>query len=544
MKKITLLFALLACLGVQAQWTSDTAVNTLVTDLISDDVKSIGTSDGRTFIVFWKTVAAPVNYELRVQLLDADGMQQFGPNGILISDAIPMSTFTYVWKLSIDKNNNIYVGVTGSGAGNPGYVFKINPAGESLWANGLNLGAALLPTVLPQSNGEVMIAYWPGSGKTKLQKYAADGVAVWANPVEVAGASLTSGTIPADLFEMPNGDITIVFHQKFTFGVSSNLYVQRFDSFGIQAWEIPTKIADKGTAYNAFYSGTQDGDVIYYGFSGSTVSRFDSYVQRINPDGTIPWGINGIDFDTNTTNYEMDTKIAFEAGSDYVWAIARYTPSTQDIYGEYVQKFDKVTGARQFTDNAKEVYEMTSDSQAHIGDLFLQDDAPLFLLKSGFDSGVSPTTLSGVLLDNSGTQVWTVPAQVATFAANKARVTLNKPTGGKAVVVFVEEKIAGEKKIYAQNFTSALLGVDNFETNTANAKIYPNPTNGIFNISSKVNISAVMVYDLRGQLIFENNPVNTLQLTVDATNWSGGVYLISVKTQNGAQQTMKFMKTK
>ena len=75
-----------------AQWTTDTAVNTLVADSEGGDMKAIGASDGKTYVVFWKVVGPPVNYELRLQILDVDGTQMLGNDGILVSDSCLLYT--------------------------------------------------------------------------------------------------------------------------------------------------------------------------------------------------------------------------------------------------------------------------------------------------------------------------------------------------------------------------------------------------------------------------------------------------------------------
>lgn len=542
MKKITILFALFAFVSVKAQWSADTDVNTLVASSISSDSQSIGTFDGQTFIVFWKSVAAPVNFELRVQLLDSAGNQQFGEDGMLISNTIPMSTSTVFWKLAVDKNNNLYVGVTGTGTGTPGYVFKINTEGTMLWGeNGVNLGAGYLPTILPLDNGEVVVCYWPGSQKAKIQKFTSAGVAVWADPVEVISPAASSATVPADLYEISNQNFVLIFHKKNTYGVGSNLFAQRYDADGVAQWATATQLADKGTAYNAFYSGAKDGDVIYYGYSGNTGTRFDSYLQRINADGTLPWGINGVDFDTNATNYEKDTEIAFSPGSQYVWSMARYTTSAQDLYGEYVQKFDKETGARQFTDNAKEVFAIDNNYRTHNSDLYLINDAPFFLIKSGFDNGVNPTMLSTVLLNTDGDFVWEndfIP--VATFSANKGRVTLNKPVNGQVVISFSEAKVANEPKMYAQNFSNALLAVNQVQSNSKQVIIYPNPSADFLNLSNPQTIKSVKVYDILGHLVFQGK--NGVQSAIAVSHWSKGMYVVTVETVDAKQQNFKFIK--
>ncbi|MFP3631698.1 hypothetical protein SB776_34390, partial [Burkholderia sp. SIMBA_045] len=109
-------------------------------------------SDGKTYIGFWKKVAAPVNFELRLQILDQNGFQQLGSDGILLSNQIAMGSYTYVERTTVDSSDNLYIGVTGTGTGTPGYVFKVTPQGTSAWPNGINLGEGYLPTILPLSN--------------------------------------------------------------------------------------------------------------------------------------------------------------------------------------------------------------------------------------------------------------------------------------------------------------------------------------------------------------------------------------------------------
>ncbi|MFT7626432.1 MAG: hypothetical protein ACI9OS_000066, partial [Ulvibacter sp.] len=51
MKRLFTLLAIFAFLNLNAQWNTDTAVNTLVVDSEGGDMKAIGTSDGKTYVV-------------------------------------------------------------------------------------------------------------------------------------------------------------------------------------------------------------------------------------------------------------------------------------------------------------------------------------------------------------------------------------------------------------------------------------------------------------------------------------------------------------
>ncbi len=449
MKYLTFLISFLIVINVNAQWTADTNVNTLVADSQSGDMKAIGTSTGQTYVVFWKVVPSPINYELRLQLLDASGFKQFGPDGMLISNNIGMSTWTAIWSITIDDNDNLYVGVTSTGT-SLGHVFKLDINGNHLWGpNGVSFTDGWGIVILPLTSGEAIVS-WNAPTQALMQKYNASGVAIWASTQPVVSGS--SNTAPGDMYELANGDYIMVFHVV-GFGIGSTLYAQRYNGNGAAIWPSPTQLSNKGTVFNTTYSGTQDGDYIYYGYSGNTGLRFDSFVIKLDPDGILPWGINGMDFDINQTDYEMNTKIAFSPGSQYIWAICTYANTAQSDYGEYVQKFDKVTGARQFTNNAKVVYPISNDHKKHASDLFLLNDQPFFMLKTGYDNSVTPTTLRAIMLDANGGFAWPEETKaLATYPANKKRTHFTQPVNGQAVAVFIEDKTAG-LKIYAQNFS-------------------------------------------------------------------------------------------
>jgi len=535
MKRLFTLLAIFTILNLNAQWNTDIAVNTLVVDSEGGDMKAIGTSDGKTYVVFWKAVAKPMNYELRLQVLDVDGTQMLGNDGILVSDTLPMSTFTVIWSIVIDENDNLYIGATGTGGGDPAYVYKLDVAGNHLWgADGVNVGSGYAVTVLPLSTGEAIVSWFP-SGESVMQKYDASGVAVWSSTQPIVHAG--NDTVPANMFELSNGDYMMVFH-SLTFTINSILYAQRYNSDGVLQWANPTQLSNNGTVFNTTYSGLQDGDIVYMGYKASPGTRFDSFLQRIDGDGSLPWGINGADFDVNQTDYEMNTQIAIESGSDYIWAICTYTNSSQGQKGEYVQKFDKMSGDRQFTDNAKQVYAIGSE-KVHVGSLQLKNDSPLFLLKSGLDNGVSPTVLGVVYLTSAGDFAWMEESRdVATFSANKSRIHYTKPVNNQSVAVFIEEK-SGGPKIYAQNFNDEVLASEEFE---GALLFYKNPVTIELRIESAIEIETVTVFSVGGQQVYNNTFSAETAISIETDSWAPGVYIAKIESTKGAQKELKIIK--
>lgn len=463
MKKLLLLTAitLFSC-SLFAQWTTDTDANTLVAASVTGDMQSIGTSDGKTYVAFWHDVPAPQYYEMRLQLMDKDGNQLFGPEGMVVNNTVPMSSFTTIWSMSIDHDNNVYIAFNGTGTGNPMYAHKIAPDGTQLWGpNGISLGAGYDAKVLPLSSGGAIVSWLPGN-QGVIQKVDANGVPVWANPVTILPAIANHKTSAGEMAELSNGDVEVILHDRGGFSPSSLPYVQRYDANGVAAWTSPIALSTTYyTSFNRRYPIVQDGDVVYFGYAGFAGSQPAGFLQRINPDGSLPWGINGSDFSTQSSQYEIDVQIAFKPGSDVVWAICEYTDVAQGQTGEYVQKFDKSSGARLLGDQAKEIYPISPAYITHQGHLQVVNDQPVFLISNGNSNGVFPVDLLAVYLDSNGDFAWagqTRPMGTNTTGV-KSRIQLNTPYNGQITAAWAEDRPAvGESRPYAQNLQVGCTG--------------------------------------------------------------------------------------
>ncbi len=524
----------------KAQWNSNTDQNLFITNPNNGASFSKTTNDGKTYIGYWKKIEVPLNYELWLQILDQNGVKQLGNDGIMLSNQIPMIGYTLTERTSVDSQNNLYIGITGTGAGTPGYVFKITPEGNSVWPNGINLGEGYLPTVLPLSNGDIVVGYLPTS-KTymKLQRFNSSGQAVWNNPVKIVSDNPANSTAPANLFELSNNEIEIIFH-KITRGTTSYLFAQKIDSDGNLLWANPKQITTQTTTWTELYQGVADGNTVYFGITSGQGGRFDSYLQRIDADGSLPWGETGADFDTNRTYYEKSMKIAFIPGSEHIWAIATYTGGAQGNTGEYIQKFDKNSGTRLLGNNAKEVFPLSEYTLSHEGDLHLINDKPFFAVQKTITPGLTYISLNAVLLDENGDFVWPEKyLPIATFSARKAYTNILTPVNNQSVIVFQEQKTNDSNPyIYAQNFvlSNSDLGVKDInKSESTKIKLYPNPATDVINIGGldKINFT---IYNMAGQMVKSGNTKNG---EISVRELIKGEYILKV---TGQKNGMKFIK--
>ncbi|NNC45401.1 MAG: T9SS type A sorting domain-containing protein, partial [Winogradskyella sp.] len=82
------------------------------------------------------------------------------------------------------------------------------------------------------------------------------------------------------------------------------------------------------------------------------------------------------------------------------------------------------------------------------------------------------------------------------------------------------------------------LTVDSFDT--AEFKVFPNPSNSNWNISSNATISTVKVYDILGKQVSSMTP-NSNDVNIDATNFKSGIYFAKIQGETGSK-TVKLIR--
>ncbi|MFL2579412.1 MAG: PA domain-containing protein [Parvicellaceae bacterium] len=86
------------------------------------------------------------------------------------------------------------------------------------------------------------------------------------------------------------------------------------------------------------------------------------------------------------------------------------------------------------------------------------------------------------------------------------------------------------------------VGID--DINDSNYKIYPNPTNSIFNIGVKDNNEKIKVeiYDMTGRKVISTKNVVSQTITLNVNNLQSGHYIVKIINDSGKVTTMKMVK--
>ena len=125
-----------------------------------------------------------------------------------------------------------------------------------------------------------------------------------------------------------------------------------------------------------------------------------------------------------------------------------------------------------------------------------------------------------------------------------AGISYETTTGGVDYLGFAIEAVYNDTERkdlidYLLSKYNSLLAVDDSFIKT-NINIYPNPTNGILNISNPnhIKLNKIEVYNIYGQRL----KIVQNQNNIDLTNFKPGVYLMKVEDENGKQGTFKVIK--
>lgn len=444
MKKICAFFVLtLNCFITFSQWNNDLNSNTPVADLNSADIVTASASDGKTWIAFYSQNGS--NYDMRAQLLDIDGTKLLGENGVLVSNRKSGSA-TYVFNTCVDKDNNLIIAFQYQKTLSTLVCIacKINEAGVLQWGNGVELGVGLSPFPAALSNGDAAVA-WINNSKINYIVVNGNGNISWSASKEISGGTKSVTRPQVVAFSGNNFGIVYQYVDAGFFG--SHLYEQKYDSDGNPLWASASKISDyiTSTFRYPFVQSDEDTTLIGYYANPSGQNRFDAIIQRVNPDGTLPWGIHGSDFSTDATNYnELSCFIAHHHGSPYLWATSNISDLGQIKYGISVQKFNVVTGERLLGNTGKELLPLSSNAYHDLG-ISLCNDKPLIM----YTDVTNKIFASG--LGSNGNPIWPGNnTMVASSSNTKYRYGFSKAINGQAVMVWQENK-GIEDRPYAQN---------------------------------------------------------------------------------------------
>ncbi len=535
MKKSFTFLVLIIVFGwyqVSAQWTSDPAVNTRLSDLSGEQAlpKIVVTGDGHTYISWFSMEDG--NYNVRMQYLDPDGNPMWANNGLLVSDQ-PQMTWLTDYSLSMDVMGNAVVTFQDiRNVDNNPVAYCVSPEGTMLWGdNGVmlsnNANFEPNPVAAPTASGAMVFAWQSEAtdgSELHLQKVSASGDMLWNDGIVLSSAS-EDYTSP---FLQPAGgeQVFLIWHKASGpfWAPNRGLYVQLLDADGNFVWENEAEIyapVPSGAVVYLKMCSDEAGGLIFAWYRNDTGLHFHSYVQHMDADGNVTMPAGGALVSTSTARNHMYPAVAFMSQTQEVMIYMSEQDMDQNQRGLYAQKLD-LDGNRLWGDEGKTLIPLSNNDYSLLMAAGYPDKA-IGVYEAYEFGNAADSKIQAVMLDAEGNYVWENQfVDMSTFQSSKVHPVLSPYFWGQWVCVW-EDNRGGNTDIYAQNIQpDGMLGpvvtaVGNHPAEIRSVKAQPNPCTEVVTFDTGRPMQgdvSVSLFDPVGKCVLQRHfsPGDMLQL--------------------------------
>ena len=237
-------------------------------------------------------------------------------------------------------------------------------------------------------------------------------------------------------------------------------------------------------------------------------------VDMTTKDG-INYTLSGFNFSSGSAYFRQDDATTF------VWGTVAFPTGTAVLGGPTIP----VSGGEWFVTFNKNTGEF-SFSYPSIGILgtalngYLVADTDL-TTTNGFDYSISNLALSNGTVKFRKDNLWT-----SNWGSIGFPTGTGTQDGVEIPVTAATYNVSFEKSSGNYAFTALL---SNPENAISKVKIYPNPTNSVWNLSHTNTIDSVELFDIAGKNI-QNYTPNANQFQLDGSELSQGVYFVKIKS--------------
>jgi hypothetical protein len=319
------------------QWTGN---GVAICTASGDQDKNTITSDGSGGAIITWIDQRNGNVDIYAQRINAAGVTQWKTDGVDICTA---SDLQWDPTLTSDGSGGAIIAWEDSRNGNDIYAQRINAAGVTQWdPNGVLICTAIStrsnPMIISDSSGGAIITWEGMPSDIYAQRINEVGVIQW-NPGGVAICTASYSQYHPKLTCDGSGGAIITWEDGRTgLDAPSDIYTQRVNGLGVPQW------AGNGVAVCTASDKQLDLKLISDGSGGAIItwedyrSDRDIYAQRINTAGVTQWDPDGVAICT-AINYQYDPTLTFDGSGG---AIITWWDHRNGYYSDiFAQRVDK-----------------------------------------------------------------------------------------------------------------------------------------------------------------------------------------------------------
>lgn len=536
MKKILFYISIFYALSSQAQWSTNSSINSPVAAApkSQNSVHSVSDANGGIVMV-WddNRNSSTTADDIYAQRLNASGIRKWALNGIAICNNAGTQKNSTVTDAG---NGNTIITWEDNRAGNYDiYAQKIDSSGNILWAsNGIivcnKTTTQKSPKIVGDNAGGAIIVwedslnnYWD----IYAQRISSSGSVMWTSGgVAICNASNTQVNPRIDIDGA--GGAIFTWQDKRN-NADYDIYAQRIDASGAVQWTA------NGVAI-CVAAGTQSNPRIEPdGANGALISWVDKrntidnniYAQRINSSGITQWTSNGVTVCSAANNQSaLDMKYIGSTGLLITWKDDRV--NANEIYAQLIS----LSGITQLTTNGIKL----SNGLKSLSPNVISDGSGGAIV-AWQDSTTLGWDIRSQKLNSSGTIQWTNGGEIVSDA-NDDQLYVSQVSDGNGGAIFVwdDHRNGTDYDIYAHHLYSngtALVGINELSnTRQLNSVCYPNPINdnSVIKLTDAMSKKdwTINIYNSNGLLIETQSAKNTDTYHLKPSNYPSGIYFYSI----------------
>lgn len=461
--KTSLIFAFLVSVPVSwGQWSSNPAFNLALADKLSNDQvqPKVRVLPNDQWYVSWfdadPNSPPPVGYDVFLQRLNKNGVEQFPHDGNMVADLSNSSTEDY--GLDIDRNGNALLAFldTREGANQQVTAALIDKSGKAAWgSNGVQLthdsNGHYAPKIAGTSDGGIVVAWTNAFGSTanvKLMKLDKNGNPIWSHPVVFHESGYQN--FLADLRAVDNGSVIVSWVREAGFFSDKQLRANKVSADGKLLWgKGNVAIFDQGSLQFGNFP-----PFILDGSGGAVFAWYTSipilqvYAQHIRADGSEALPHNGSAVSTDINNVRFEPSVSYRAATDETFVFWTEADSLQFYNGVYGQKFDG-QGNSMWGATGLILVPLGNDTQTFVSNVQIGAGALVFWVDS---SGYGMSTMQATRIGSTGS-TFCAQFPVSSAPSNKYGLSYATARSGLTAVAWTDDRI-GNNAIFIQNINS------------------------------------------------------------------------------------------
>lgn len=513
MKKLWILFVLIS-FGVQAQWTDDAGLNTIINeDANAHYVPKVASTPNGEYFFSWYGGAG--NLDMNLAFSAHDGTENWADD--MKVSTHPQNTWVDDYTLLSDKDGNAIVIFSDTRNGNKDVVvYKVDAEGNQLWGeDGIVFpvpgSEEYQPTGVVNIDNSVTVLfstnYSVGTDKIFVHKIAEDGTLTWGEDGKSFSGFGSKWALPSAVANADGGFSFGFFKETGNFpALTRHIAAIRCDGDGEMIWDGEKNITEAGgiTAWSDLsLFGTGDGS-LYFAWADDRYNNMTSeiYAQYIDGDGVAKWETDGLLLGTENSGHQLAEVISGpNTNGEFVvlWNLLNGNQSQAAL------KYQRVSSDGQLLEGDAGATIIPMNAQLQNGSQAVQiGEETYYFYRNFFPGSTYLGTLNMLALDGDGEQVWDSPTELSNSQNSKSHAFLSAFHSEQAVVTWSDE-LGDDTRVMAQNiFTDGAIGESNFDFATVVFTITEDDGTTIIE-DAEINLAGTVINtDVQGIATFNN----------------------------------------